>query len=419
MQSIVVEFRDWIGNLRNFDLAYFIRNSPPLFISDLISSGSAFLLIYVFTNYATSEIYGQYQYVFSILGVLSLFSLPGVNTAIAQSSARAFDSVLQEGTKLRLKSALIGSAALILVASYFFSRASLDLFMGLMIAAVLFPTYYGLDTFLSFLQGKKKFLPFSLVSSLLFLLPILATIIVVLLNCEFQYVIMIRLGVTSLLNVIFFQFVKARYTKNVRIDKEAMRYGKHTSMIGVLGTIHYNLSSLVVGTFLGFEELAVFSIGNSIRRALQSLIGIYYTQISPKLAVKSDRDAFRTLVQSSKYTIPGLAVLCLFIVLALPIAIPLVFTVKYIDSILYAQLLVVGSLLAFPGGQFVVFMASRKKVTQRYKIQLSLMLVEVVAILILTQPFGILGIVLAKLGANIWYSLYGWYLSSRSVLNEG
>jgi O-antigen/teichoic acid export membrane protein len=418
MHNTGAKYRDWVGQLGKFNFFYFVKNSPPLFISNLISSAFAFLLTYVFTRYATQEIYGQYQYIFSILGVLSFFSLPGVNTAVTQSSARGFDSVLQEGTKLRLKSALMGGTALILIASYSFLRGNLELSVGLVIAAVLFPTYYGLDTFLSFLKGKQQFLPFSVIRSLLFSLPALATIIVVLLNCDLRYVVMTKLGITSLLNLIFLQFTRVRYVKNSRIDRGAMNYGKHTSMIGVLGAFHYNLSSLVIGTFLGFEDLAVFSIGDLIRRELQNVIGVYYTQISPKLAAKSDRDAFHTLVRSSKYTISALALLCLFIVLALPIAIPLLFTVEYADSILYAQLLVIGSLIAFPGGQFVVFMAARKKVVQRYKVQLSFTFVEVIALLLLAQPFGVLGIVLAKITANLWYSCYSWWLSSRSVLNE-
>jgi O-antigen/teichoic acid export membrane protein len=337
----MMKFKDWISGLSKFNLFYFIKNSPPLFISNLISSGSAFLLAYIFAHYATQEIYGQYQYIFSILGIMALFSLPGVNTAIAQSSARDFDSVLREGTKLRLKSALIGSAALILIASYFYLiRADQNLSMSLVIAAILFPTYYGLNTSLSFLQGKQRFLSFSVMQSLLLSLPILATIIIVLLNCEFKYVIMTRLGTTSLLNFVFLRFTQARYVKNSRIDKGAPSYGKHTSAIGVLGTFHYNLSSLVIGTFLGFKDLAVFSIGDLIRKELQGLIGIYYAQIFPKLAIKSDRGALRVLMQSFKYTIPALALLCLFIMLILPIVIPLLFTMEYAESVLYAQLLV-------------------------------------------------------------------------------
>jgi len=405
--------------VREAVVRYFVRNTPFLLLMEAISNGSALLLTYVFAHYTTQEVYGQYRYVISILGVAAILSLPGVNTAIAQAAARSFEGVLWEGTKLRLRYALLGSIGLFLVAaSIYLSKDTLGVTGGLIITAVLFPLYYGLDTVTSFLHGKEHFRTFSAICCVLALLPTLATIAVTLLGSRLEGIIATQLGMTALLNVIFLRAISTRLVRNSDIDEGALDYGKRVSGISLVGTIHANLNSLIVGTFFGFVDLALFSIGEIFYKGLKQLIYVLTLQAFPKLAAKSDEDAVRTVIRSLKYTWAVFILACTAIIFALPRLIPLLFTVKYTESILYAQLLVVGVLLSFPGAQFVTYFASHKKMAQQYKVQLSFALVEVGAILVLVWFFGVLGIIFARIISRAWYSGYSWHLATQLLRDD-
>ena len=119
------------------------------------------MLSLIFTRLSTPEMYGQYQYIVSILGVIALFSLPGMNVAIVRASAQGFDRTLWEGTKTRLRFAFLGSVALAVIAGLLAYQGRPAMARAALISAVLFPLLSPLDSYLSYLNGKRQFRHFA------------------------------------------------------------------------------------------------------------------------------------------------------------------------------------------------------------------------------------------------------------------
>lgn len=82
------------------------KNIGYLTINSGVGTIAGLLVTILFTRLSTKEIYGQYNYVLSIVGFLSLFTLPGIATSIINSIAKNCQGDFVRGTKRRLRYSL-------------------------------------------------------------------------------------------------------------------------------------------------------------------------------------------------------------------------------------------------------------------------------------------------------------------------
>ena len=404
---------EWRKSLSRLDLMRVATDSMYLGAATGVSGAAALMVSLIFTRLSTPEMYGQYRYIFSILGVIALFSLPGMNVAIARSSARGFDGTLWEGTKARLRFALLGSAVLVAIAGLLAYQGRPVLARAALVGAVLFPLLWPLDSYLFYFNGKRQFRRFATFTAVLALAPLLVLLVTVLVTDHVEYVILTNLLTVAGLNVMLMLHTLRGVGYNQPVDVEGLRYGWRVSGVNVIGTVHAHLANLVVGTFLGFTDLALFTVGTICAEMFKKAMDVLNLQMFPRLAAADKRDARVSLRRSLLIGFPVMLLTGMIVFVSLPVLVPLVFTAQYRESILYARVLIAGVILSFPGNQFNTYLASRGQARAQYRLLASALLVELVSLIILARQLGLLGVALAKSTVWVWQSLYGWWLVRR------
>ena len=89
------------------DNVYLAKGGFWLTLGQVVSMASAFLLAIAFANLLDPVTYGNYKYILSLLGLLGIFTLDGMRTAINQAVARDLEGSFYTGFKTKLKWGLL------------------------------------------------------------------------------------------------------------------------------------------------------------------------------------------------------------------------------------------------------------------------------------------------------------------------
>ena len=83
-------------------MVYVFRSSFWMAVAQAFSSASSFLIAIAFANVLTKETYGSYKMIFSVMGVLSAFSMTAISIAVTRASARGEDHAVLAGFRSNL-----------------------------------------------------------------------------------------------------------------------------------------------------------------------------------------------------------------------------------------------------------------------------------------------------------------------------
>ncbi len=378
------------------DLTYYFKSAPYLAAAQAVAIVCGILLSVAFARLVPKEVYGQYNYLFSILGMLMILTLPGMNTAISQAAARGYDQVFPKGVKLRLKWSLLGSLVAFGIGAFYYWQGSSTLGICLMAAALFFPPYSTGESYESFLYGKKRFGKASLYQSIAKVVSIAIPIAVMFYTKDLLWIVIAYLISFTVINIFFLLLTITREKLNQEVDSESFAFGKHLTAQGVITSISAHLDKIIIGIFLSFQALAIYSIALVAEHAFIPLV-IILTMALPKWAPMEKQQAITATKKRMPYLFLGYAVLIAIGILLTPYIIHLLYTTKYSASILYAQLILVSILLEIPGRTFIQLFKSQMGVKELYKIQVFTSLSNIVLLIILVPLFGLMGAIIARI----------------------
>ena len=93
----------------------------------------------------------------SIAGIVGVFTLTGMNTAIVQAVARGFDGALKIGALIKLRWSIGVTLAASVVALYYFINDNNMLAISFLIVGTFAPFLESFKLYNSFLIGKREF----------------------------------------------------------------------------------------------------------------------------------------------------------------------------------------------------------------------------------------------------------------------
>lgn len=321
------------------DLPYFLKNGFWVTIRQVTTVVMGLLLSTVFARLASKEIFGQYQFVLSILSVVSILSVPGFNTSITRAVARGYDGDYRKVVQVSFFWSLIGVPTLLAIGGYYYAIGNHSLGIALMVAAIFFPFIYAPNTWDSFLQGKSRFDVSAKYSSIQVIINTIATIMVLLFSRDS----LVAIVTWYLLSYTFFNgyyyWRSLRYVENEKMDEGTVKYGWFLTKINILGMISGNLDKLLVGLFMGPPSLAVYSIGILFTKQIQNLSKGFLWMSVPKQIRQGNisRENYVRIFSVSMF-------LTVVFIISFQFVIPLLFTDKYAESISLAIL----SILFYP-----------------------------------------------------------------------
>lgn len=322
-----------IGKKAGLDLPYFVKNGYWVILRQGVVIVSGLALSIAFSRLVSQEIFGQYQLILSVLAIVSIVSLPGLNASVLQSAARGSDGDYRESIRLSFYFSLLGIPILLIIgAYYYYYYHAVVLGIAFMITAIFFPFFYAPNTWDSFLQGKSKFqIAFRYASTQAILNALFTIGIILLSRGKLLFIILGYLISYTFFNVLFY-FKSLRYIENDE-KGDAIHYGWFLTKINVLSLVADNLDKVIVGIFLGPQALAVYFLGITVVKMIFDLSKTVTSVLLPKIS-KQNTAILRHYAVVFFMLMP-LSVLAYFL---MPIVVPILFSETYRNSITIAQI---------------------------------------------------------------------------------
>ncbi len=380
-------------------------------VAQLATSISAFALSLVLAHLVNKEAYGTYQYILSIMSMLSILTLTGIGNAVTQSVARGHDQSLQDGFRLNMRwsfGVLVGTGALVI---YYVLHQNYALGIAILIAGLTTPLRTSFNLYGSFLGGKKDNRRSALYTNGI---GNVAPMIMIALAAFFTNSGVLLAIAYSIGNLVTAAYLYIRTIRDYQPlardhDSDLRSYSFHLSAAGILNTVAGNLDNLLLFHYLGPTDVAIYNFAIALPDQTKGPLGSVGTMLTARFAGHSPE----AIHGSMRNKIKWLAIIHVLMVALLIIIIPPFyhfFFSTYTASIPYAQLYTL-SLLATIFMPMSAYLTAHKHVREQYLYTIFSSVFQIGALFVGVLTAGLLGIVIARIVARIisWLVLAGLY----------
>lgn len=378
------------------DMPYLIKGGFWLNIGKIATFITSFSIMVAFANFISQEAYGTYQYIISIVSLLAIFSLPGIDTALVRSIVHKKEGTLKLSIKEKMKFSLVGSVILFGVAVWYFVKGNFNLSLPFLVAAALFSFNQTFKIFPVFWQAKKDFYKkskYSFLSSLFVAL----TIIPVIYYTENVFYLILAFFLSHTLFEGIFLLKTLKQVKNKDEDKKAISFGKHLTVMSSIASVAYQADKIILWKFLGPVQVAVYSFAHLLYIRIEELFPVSILAL-PKLSEKNIKSIKKELLEKTFKLILLIVPLVIIGVIIAPYFYRIAFP-QYMESVFYFQVLIFLLLLApFQILSSSLIVEMRKKAL--YITNTIIPFLKIALFIILVPFWGILGIVISILIAE-------------------
>lgn len=390
------------------DMVYLAKGGFWLTLGQVISTAASFLLAIAFANLLDPVTYGNYKYILSLVGMLGIFALTGIGTAIAQAVARGLENSFYTGFKAKLKWGLLGSLVAIGGAIYYWIRGNSLLPIPLLISAVFSPLMLASQIYGSFLVGRRLFsiqVKYSVLSRIVSAGAIITTLFI---TKNLFWLIAVYLVSHTLLNYSFYIIIESKFKPNKKEDSETLSYGLHLSLMNVLNQVAFYLDRILIFHYLGAVKLAIYQFAIAPPEQIKALLKNIQPLALPKFAKREKKEIKSTILKKAgKFFLILLPIVSLYILIA-PFLYKIFFP-QYLKSIFYSQLFIL-SLLCVPFSFLgIIILQSQKAQKQLYQLNIFSSVVQIIILFLFVYFYGLLGVVLARIisrfieaGLSLW-----------------
>lgn len=267
------------------DMIYLAEGGFWLSLGKIISSLSGLLLAIAFANLLTKEDYGTYKYALSIISLLTIPTLSGINTALNRSIAQGNDKSFFISVRTKIKWGLIGGIlSLLLAGYYYFYQENITLVFCFLISSIFIPFMDSIMVYQSILIGKKKFKMLSSQNAIINSIAAIVMIIILLLTKNLFAVLFSYFISHTTLRFVFLLFTLKKIKLNQNEDNTVISYGKHLSLMGVIGTISSQIDKILIFQFLGGADLAIYSLAITIPEQARMFLKNINVLVIPKMS---------------------------------------------------------------------------------------------------------------------------------------
>ncbi|MCF6240437.1 MAG: oligosaccharide flippase family protein [Bacteroidales bacterium] len=324
-----------IGDRLGFDLPYFVENGFWMVLNQGVSMLAGLATSVLFARYFTQEVYGEYQFILSVVAFFSFFSIPGLNPALIRSVAKGFDGDFELSVKQAVKYSFVGSLFILAIAIYYFFKNEHSIAYALIFSALSFPLLFSFDKWMALLKAKEKFEIFAKQSILMTVGKTFLIVLSIFLFPDYLLPVVISylLG-SSFFNIVLYLKNK-KQLENKKTANDTLKYDGFITKLSILNTLVSHFDKILIG-ILDIKALAVYSIAlgliNIIKNFIKSVTAITF----PKFAKHNIRISF---FQKIIIFIAGL-VLSLILYFIADNLVQLLYTEKYLSSAGYFKIFV-------------------------------------------------------------------------------
>lgn len=282
-EKIFVVSQKW-GKRLGLDLPYFLSSGFWMTLRQGTEIIAGFLLLMVFVRYTSKEVFGQYQLIISIFNIVSILSLPGINTAVLRSIARGNDGDYNLGVRTSFFWSLLGIPALLAVGAYYFFFIGHAIGTALMISSIFFPFFYAPNTWPFLLQGKKLYKTLFGFNSVRAVLNAIVTALVIFASKGNLFPIIMAYFLSYSFFSVFYYIRSQKYIENNRKDPDMEKYGKFITKISAFNLFAENADKIIISFMLSVSDIAIFSVVSMVAVKLRGFVNPIFSIVFPKMS---------------------------------------------------------------------------------------------------------------------------------------
>lgn len=380
------------------DMVYLVSSNFWLTVPRFLLLFAGMGLTVAFANLLSQNDFGTYKYVLATAGFIGAFALSSMGQSVMRSVAQGKQHVVPHLVRTSMLWSLPASLVTLAVSVYYFVQQNETLGFGFLFIAVanVLSNGYGLSK--SVMVASGDFKANTLSGFPRALLSIVIVLSVLLVTKNITYILLAYFGSNILLAWSLYRYSVRR----LKIDgslaakedvNDAVRFGKHMSVLGFFMLISGQLDQLLLWHFTDAATLAIYTLALAPVKEVQNLLGNFATILFPKLARKTKEEVRESLPLRLRQTFFASLLLFSVYILTVPFLFKYLFP-AYSASVLISQALaltivfqvktVIESLLIAHG-----------EVKKRYIAILSSQSIELALFFILIPLFGLWGAVSA------------------------
>ena len=415
LKNKIHRFLIWSQKYTQTDNIYLFRGGFWLILGQIIWTAASFLLAMAFANLLDPATYGNYKYILSLVGILSIFSLGGINVAVTQAAARGLESSFYAGFQTKFKWSLLGSLVAIGAAIYYFVQGNELLPIPLLILAIFFPLMQASRIYGNFLEGKKLFdieTKYGMASQIIFVGAMITTLF---LTKNLFWLIAAYFVSNTFLNYFFYLRTKFKLQPNKKEDPQTISFGKHLTLIGILDRGSKEIDKVLLFTFIGPVELAVYSFAILIPNQIAATLANIKVLALPKLAAKSREEIKKNLMKKVRKLFIFVGAIIAVYIVAAPYIYKIFFP-KYLASVPYSQLFIL-YLITIPFDLLSIFFQAKMMKKEIYLLRIT-GIVRLTLFAVLIPIWGIWGAILAMTGTQVFRAAFLFFLFRLSLRKQ-
>lgn len=395
------------------DNVYLAKGGFWLTSSRAVVSLSSFLLAVAFANLLNPVLYGNYKYVISLVGFLSIFTLKGLGNALSQAVSRGLEGGFYSFFKIKIKFACLQSLGVIILGAYYSYQNNYLLALPLFFIAFLLPLRSAFSLIASFLPGQKNFRLNAKYQSIQNLITAGSLIAFLLLATQFtSHRLLIIFVLTALYfttetvcNGIFYYQIKKKLKPNKTEDKKTKKFGYHLTFINFLEQIIQYLDQILVFHNFGASQLAMYTFALLPVNKLKEPVQMVSALAAPKLSIKNPSELKKNLLPKVFKLLVLTALVIAFYGLTAPWVFKFFFP-RYTEAIFYSQIYAI-SLLGVGYLMASTALTCQMAIKKYYWLEVSSTVLDIILLVGGFYWLGILGIILARVASEIIRTIIG------------
>lgn len=401
-----------IGIRWKFDAHYFAKNSFLVLLGQGVGFLRGIVSGYLVARFFEQETYGQYQFMLSIMGMLAVFSIPGMATPVARAWSKNEPFSIDAITRHQVMVGSIGSLLLLGAIPFLGLYGKADLWPLFVAAAIIFPVpSIAMVRFGSYTVGKARF-DIALRANVAWsLISIVCTTSIILFNQS----ALLMLVVATLAPPIVYLWMGRNFTPTASKDPEdsakIVRFAWRLTFASLPADLTWYLDKLMISHFFGLNQLALFSVALIIPEQVKIFTKQFFpVAFSKQASIVDSRESRRKLTQA---VLAGTAVFSVGAVayaLVSPVLMALLFPQYDTAQLSLLTSVAAISVVTNPASLFGQYLEAQGMIRETRIAQWSAAGFFAVALVTLIPAFGLLGAVLARgvfriafVGLSAWF----------------
>lgn len=260
LAGLVLRGVDVLSRMLGVEVRSLAKNATIVTVSYGISVVRGFVTGYLVARLFPRELYGQYQFILSSVGAVSVIGLPGIINALNRAVARGEKGVIIPTARIQFAIASITSV-LLLCSIPFLPAERQSLWPLFLLTALLFPVQQTASSvYTAVTVGKVQF-DLALKANIIWSSIAVTSVLGIIFLEPSAVLLYTAMTAIPTLTYLWFSRNQIEHTKPEPKVGHIIKYGAQLTLISLPISLSWYIDKLMISALFGLNQLAVFTVG--------------------------------------------------------------------------------------------------------------------------------------------------------------